>query len=161
MAEDTPGTPRAKTYPLATQKVADAWAMRVRGADWATIARTVGYSNPQNAMRAVRRFAGRLPEPTAADLRSLWRERLEYLWPMAARDVENGRPGATRAAVAIAQRAAQLDGLDAPQQLQLTADDAVVERLVSEMMRRTGHEEIEDADVIDLDVLEIEAGDEA
>ncbi|WP_292834922.1 hypothetical protein [Microbacterium sp.] len=152
MADDTLKTHgnRAKYH----QRVADAWAMRVRGADWATIAGATRYSSPQNAMRAVRNYVGKLPAiESSDDLRSLWRERLEYLWPLAARDAEAGRPGALRAAVAVSQRAAQLDGLDAPQRFEITPGEADLERLVDEIVRRSGHEEILEADVIDLDVV--------
>lgn len=106
----------------AMQRVADAWAMRVRGATWDEVASAVGYANGPNALRAVRNFAGKLPELEASELRSLWRERMEFLWPVAVRDVEGGKPGAMRAAVAVAQRAAQLDGLDQPQRIELNAD---------------------------------------
>lgn len=160
MAKDTPGTPHRKVYAPAMQKVADAWAMRVRGADWATIARTVGYSSPQNAMRAVRRFAGKLPEPTAPELRSLWRERLEYLWPHAARDAELGRPGALRAAVAIADRASKLDGLDAPQRFEVTPDAAAFDALVDRLVAAQGGEVVEADDIVELTMIEPLSGGE-
>ena len=139
------------------QKVADAWAMRVRGADWATIAGAVGYASPQNAMRAVRNYAGRLPELTMPELRSMWRERLEALWPIAFADVERGKRGATRAAVAIAQRAAALDGLDAPARMQVEASaaelDAMVRVLLTQVPDRAIEasiwDEAEDAEVLE------------
>lgn len=136
------------------QRVADAWAMRVRGADWASIATAVGYSSPQNAMRAVRTYVGKLPViESSDDLRSLWRERLEYLWPLAARDVEAGRPGALRGAVAVVQRAAQLDGLDAPTRFEVTPGEAELERMVVAYVERMGGTPVEDADVLELEVL--------
>jgi hypothetical protein len=156
MGNDTSRTRHRKREAKAMQRVADAYAMRIRGADWATIAHTVGYANPQNAMRAVRNYTGGLPELAPEELRSMWRDRLEYLWPLALRDVENSRPGATRAAVAIAQRAAQLDGLDAPQQVEISPGEETLDRLIATMLKRAGHEEIIDADVIEWDVAPAE-----
>lgn len=144
------------------QRVADAWSMRVRGATWDEIAAALGYANGPNALRAVRNFAGSLPQPEMPELRSLWRERLEFLWPIAARDVEAGKPGAMRAAVAVAQRAAQLDGLDAPQRVQVeSADAAELAAMVGALLAAQGSdadvlessiwdgEEIEDGEVVD------------
>jgi hypothetical protein len=144
------------------QRVADAWSMRVRGADWATIATATGYANAQNAMRAVRTYAGSLPVIDAReDLRSLWRERLEHLWPLAVRDAEAGRPGALRASVAVAQRAAQLDGLDEPQRVHVTPGEEDLDRMVQRLIAMSGQTIVDDAEVIELDVIEvreIEAG---
>ncbi|MBD3941683.1 hypothetical protein IF188_08250 [Microbacterium sp. NEAU-LLC] len=143
------------------QKIADAYAMRIRGATWDEIARAVGYANPQNAMRAVRRYVGTLPRPEMGELRSMWRDRLEYLWPLATRDVEAGKPGAVRAAVAVAQRAAQLDGLDAPTRFEVTPTEEQYEALVTEVLRARGVEELTEydilaieADVVDADVVD-------
>jgi AraC-like DNA-binding protein len=137
------------------QKIADAWAMRIRGATWAEIAAAVGYASPQNAMRAVRRYAGTLPEPSMPELRSLWRERLEYLWPLAARDVEAGKPGATRAAVAIAQRAAAMSGLDAAQKVTIDFNDREVQAQLFQWLNITPDQlEIEGEVIDDADVVE-------
>ncbi|MBD3941642.1 hypothetical protein IF188_08035 [Microbacterium sp. NEAU-LLC] len=163
MGTDTPQTPApAKVYAGSLQKVADAYAMRIRGAEWATIAAAVGYANPQNAMRAVRNYVGRLPQPQMPELRSMWRDRLEWLWPIAARDVEAGKPGAMRAAVAVAQRAAQLDGIDAPQTVRVeSADAAELAAMVAALLAANGGDvgeleasmwggdDIEDAEVVD------------
>lgn len=146
-------TPRRINAPAA-QRVADAWAMRVRGAGWAEIATAVGYANPQNAMRAVRNYVGKLPEPSRSDLRSMWRERLEFLWPLAARDVEAGKSGAVRSAVALAQRAAQLDGLDAPQRVQIDASDAEIDALVNQILELEGVTPVRELDILDAEVID-------
>ena len=143
------------------QRVADAYGMRVRGAGWAEIATACGYSTPQNAMRAVKNYTGTLPVIESTEgLRSLWRDRLEHLWPLAVRDAEGGRPGAMRAAVAVADRAAKLDGLDAPTRYELTPDEARLEQLVGELLHRSGRPMIEDADVLELEVLDDDEDDE-
>ncbi|WP_341942336.1 hypothetical protein [Microbacterium sp. LWH10-1.2] len=136
------------------QRVADAWALRVRGSTWDEIAAAVGYANGPNALRAVRNYVGRLPEPSMPELRSLWRERLEFLWPVAVRDAESGKPGAMRAAVAVAQRAAQLDGLDQPQRVEVNASAAEIAQLVNLLSRSQGG--ATEADVFELDVIDAE-----
>jgi len=155
MSSDTRMTPRKVNAPAA-QRVADAWAMRVRGAGWNEIALALGYANPQNAMRAVRNYVGKLPEPSAPELRSMWRERLEYLWPIAARDAEAGKSGAVRAAVAVAQRAAQLDGLDAPQHFQIDPSSEELDRLVAELLAFKGLTPVREFDILDAEVIEDE-----
>lgn len=135
----------------AMQRVSDAWAMRIRGATWDEIAADVGYANAPNAVRAVRNFAGTLPEPSNPELRSLWRERLEYLWPLAARDVEAARPGAIRAAVAIADRAAKLDGLDAPSRLEVSASVQELNEIAAAMITRERGDS--EADIFDAEVI--------
>lgn len=155
MSTDKQMTTRAR-HPnaKATQRVADAWAMRIRGATWDEVATAVGYANGPNALRAVRNYVGTLPEPTMPELRSLWRERLEFLWPLAVRDVENGKPGATRAAVAVAQRAAQLDGLDQPQRVELTGGAEELDRMVRVLLAAQGSDYVEEASIWDAEVVD-------
>lgn len=143
------------------QRAAEAWHLRVLGKTWDEIARTVGYANDANAIRAVRKFAGRLPAPSAEETRTIWRERMEHLWSIAARDAAAGRPGALRAGVAVAQRAAALDGLDEPTRVAVGPDDEFLDQIVSRIAAAAGHEEILEADVLELEVLPaVEAGDD-
>lgn len=136
------------------QRVADAYGMRVRGAAWAEIAQATGYSTPQNAMRAVKSYTGKLPRIESTDqLRSLWRDRLEFLWPLAVRDAEAGRPGAMRAAVAVVDRASRLDGLDAPTRFEVSPDEMALQGIVDELLARGGQVAPIEAEVIDLEVL--------
>lgn len=135
----------------ALQRVVDAWAMRIRGATWDEIAQALGYANGPNALRAVRNFAGRLPEPSVPELRSLWRERLEFLWPLAARDVEDGKPGAVRAAVAVADRASRLDGLDAPTRVEVSATVQELNAIARELIAAEGASGDVEADLWTLD----------
>lgn len=133
------------------QRAAEGWHLRVMGRTWQQIADALGYANPSNAHRAVMRFAGTIPDPKPDTLRELWRARMELLWTHAQRDAETGRPGALRAGVAIADRASKLDGLDAPTRVSITPGEIELERIVNDLLRRGGHEEIEEAEVIDMD----------
>jgi hypothetical protein len=91
--------------------------LRVAGASWRQVCEIVGYSNEANAVRAVRRYFGRLPQPDHEELRGLWRERHELLWRQTQDSIREDKPGALRAGVAVARSAAQLDGLDRPAEL--------------------------------------------
>ncbi|MGN7977476.1 hypothetical protein ACTJJ4_07880 [Microbacterium sp. 22195] len=146
----TTRTPHANAK--AMQRVADAWAMRVRGATWDEVAEAVGYANGPNALRAVRNFVGGLPELQTSELRSLWRERMEFLWPIAVEDAKSGKPGAMRAAVAVAQRAAQLDGLDQPQRVEVSADAGELSQMVHALLAAKGAGATE-ADIFDAEIV--------
>lgn len=145
----------------AMQRAAQAYHLRIVGRTWTEIAAEVGFANDANAIRAVRRFAGRLPDPSPEETRTVWRDRMEHLWSLAARDAETGRPGALRAGVAIADRAARLDGLDAPTRVHVTPGAAELDEIVARLLRMGGVEEIVEADVIELDVIESRRFDES
>lgn len=136
------------------QRAARGWHLRVTGQTWQQIADELGYASQQGAHRAVMRFAGTIPDPRPDDLRAMWRARMEHLWRFAARDAEAGRPGALRAGVAIADRAGKLDGLDAPMRLAVSPDEQQLEEMVEILLARSGQQRIEEADVVELTVLE-------
>jgi len=75
------------------------------------------YANTPNALRAVREYAGSLSTPTHDELRAMMRARSEAIWQQAFADVLQQRPGSVRAAVAVLQRQALLDGLDVPRRV--------------------------------------------
>lgn len=138
----------------AMQRVADAWAMRVRGATWHEIATALGYANGPNALRAVKNYVGTLPQPETTELRSMWRERLETLWPIALADAKASKPGAMRAAVAVAQRAAQLDGLDQPTRVEVSADAGELDAMVRALLVAKSGELEAEAEVWDAEVVD-------
>jgi hypothetical protein len=135
----------------ALQRASEGWALRVQGKTWQQIANAVGFASAQGAHRAVMRFAGTIPDPDPSVLKKMWRARLDRLYALADRDAEAARPGALRAASAIAQRAAAMDGLDAPTQLNLTADAAELDRMVQVLFAATTSESAREADVFDDD----------
>jgi hypothetical protein len=136
----------------ALERAERAWAMRAGGESWDTITRQLGFANKQNTMRAVRNFAGTMPTPERGALRTLWQERTELLWKEALQDVYDRRPGAVRAAVAVAQRASALFGLDAPQQVQVSTPEAdEFNRLVSAVFHHRNPELPQEADIFALE----------
>jgi len=141
----------------AIQKAARGWHLRVIGRTWAQIADEVGYANPANAHRAVSRFAGSAPDPELTMLKKLWRERMEHLYSLAARDAEEARPGALRAGVAIAQRAAALDGLDTLQRVELAVDTSELNAMVHALLVTSSvaleADVFDDAEVVDAELV--------
>ena len=98
----------------AAQRAMRAWTARVCGATWQEAAQIAGFTDQHNAIRAVSNYFGSLPSPELSDLRHLWRPRCELLWAQAVIDIREQRPGAITAGVRVTERAAKLDGLDAP-----------------------------------------------
>ncbi|NNU28455.1 hypothetical protein [Isoptericola sediminis] len=96
-----------------------AWTARVAGATWDQVAQVTGYHDRATAHRAVKDYFGQVPRQDAEMTRAMWRERMEVLWRQVVRDASQQKPGAIRAGVAVAQRAAAMDGLDAPQEVRV------------------------------------------
>lgn len=115
MDDETPRRVNAE----AAARAERAAELRVAGATWSQIAAQTGYRHATHCRRAVMNHLGQLPQPDREASREVWRRRVEALWSEAYRDVLDRRPGAVRAAAAVSQRAAALDGLDAPTHLQL------------------------------------------
>ena len=151
--------PSAVVRADAAQRAQRAWTARVSGSTWAEAAKVAGYADAATACRGVKTYFGSLPVVERDDLRDVWRARMELLWRYAARDAKSGKAGALRAGAAIAQRAAAMDGLDAPTQLNLTTVDAgELAAMVDVLLRANGGQEIEaniwDVDPIDAEVIE-------
>ncbi len=153
MGEKQLKTSRVATRADAATRAHRAWAARVAGGNWAEVAEVCGFASPGNACRAVRAYFGQLPELDRDELRGLWRERHEVMWRQSQRAVRDEKPGALRAAVAVARSAAQLDGLDAPSRVELVTPDAeAFERAVDMLVlsaRSVG--DTEEADIFELE----------
>lgn len=157
---DDTSTPR-RVNAEAAGRAQEAAALRVQGLDWATIAARCGYSHPNSAGRAVREYLGHLPQPDREEARQVWRARIELLWEEAMEDVHTRRPGAVRAAAALAQRAAQLDGLDQPSRVEFYAPSeveysAVLNRMLQLDREHRGVQALE-ADPFDPEFLYVDA----
>ncbi|WP_183093317.1 hypothetical protein [Nocardioides stalactiti] len=111
--------PVRKVRADARERAEQVWAMRLGGATWDQCAKTVGLATPQSAMRCVRETYGEVPQIDREELRHLWRERTEVLWRQAMRDVLDRRQGAVIAATKVASLASFLDGLGAPQRVEV------------------------------------------
>lgn len=154
-----PPEPVKKVRADALERAERAWNVRVLGASWEQAARVAGYADPSNAIRAVRSVYGSLPEVERSEARRLWRDRMEVLWRQVVQDVHERVPGATTAAVRIADRAARLDGLDEPSRLSITPSDAELQQFVVTVIEARGGAAIpaEDdifGDIVDAEVVE-------
>jgi hypothetical protein len=125
---------------VAADRAIKAWHARVLGMDWAAAARYAGYADAATACRGVHNFFGKLPQIDTDERRRLWQDRLEYLWRNVVHELQEtpaGRnAGNLRAATAIAQRAAALDGLDQPSRLEVYRPDDAEKIAVVAALRR-------------------------
>jgi hypothetical protein len=154
-----PPEPVKKVRADAMARAERAWNARVLGASWEQAATIAGYSDASNAIRAVRSVYGSLPAIERDEARRLWRDRLEVIYRQVLKDVHDRIPGATTAAVRIADRAARLDGLDEPARLSITPSDGELQRFVSTVIAAQGGRDIPDegdifGDVVDAEIVE-------
>lgn len=153
--------PAKKVRADALERAERAWNVRVVGGSWQAAARAAGYSDTSNAIRAVRSVYGTLPEVERDEVRRLWRDRLELLWQQVVQDVHGRVPGATTAAVRVADRAAKLDGLDEPSRLSITPSDGELQQFVDAVIAAKGGPSLpEEFDVLDVDYTEVDDGEE-
>ena len=129
-----PPEPVMKRRADAMRRADHAWRARVAGATWQDAATIAGYANGENAIRAVRQVYGTLPAIERAELRQLWRDRLELAWRQSARDVAEQRLGAITAAVRVASAACALDGLNEPARVDVLAVTTTLESLTKELI---------------------------
>lgn len=153
-----------RTRADAAERASKAWRMRVAGGGWDEIAKALGMrGGAPAAYRAVKNYFGKVPQPDREMLREIARQRAERLWLRAAAAVEEApSPAAIRAAVAVLERAAKLDGLDAPSRVEVNPDHAEFVVLVEAAARGLGiaapveadifsAEFVEDADIVEDD----------
>lgn len=147
----------------AAAKASKAWALRVAGGSWAEIAQIVGFSDDTAANRAVKNFFGTLPVVDREEQRAMWRARHELLWRQSVKDMNEQRPGSTRAAVAVARSAAILDGLDQPHRIEMSSpSDDELALLIRHLAIAAGGEPTNEADPFDEEIVDAEVvGEEA
>lgn len=151
----TPPEPVKRVRADALERAERVWNARVMGGSWEQAAQIAGYSDPSNAVRAVRSIYGQLPTIERDEQRRLWRDRLEVVYRQVVRDVHDRIPGASTAFVRIADRAAKLDGLDAPTRLSLV--DPTEEQIEAWLTERIGPRHVEEeADIFDVDIVDAE-----
>lgn len=106
---------------------ADALKLKVAGATYDAIARTLHYANPGNAWRDVHMALAAITKEPAEQLKKLELERCDEMllaiWP----SVRKGHLGAIDRALKIMERRARYEGLDAPtkQTVTIISEDIV------------------------------------
>lgn len=135
-ADEKPSARARSTRRESQERARRATVARAAGMSWLDAAEYAGYKSPQAAIHAVDRFTGgKLPAVPVAQLRDKWRARLELLWELTLDEAKRSG-GSARAAVAVVDRAAKLDGLDAPNRVEVDIDfnDLGVQRQLYEFL---------------------------
>lgn len=153
--------PNADLDGKADTKSQSALSLAMMGANWSDIARVVGYASPSHARRAVERAlasASHSPE-TVDHMRQLQDMRLKRLLQAhmgkAINPEDKDQLAYSARALAIIDRISKLHGLDAVQQVQITASDETIQSYVNNLAKLAGIQttsvegEIFDAEVID------------
>lgn len=129
-------TPRGKTTAEAIDRAerrARAVDLRAEGHTLREVAEKLGVS-VSTAASDIDRALAEVPADSVDLLRRLWGQRLDALlravWPSAM----SGNLEAVDKAVKIANRAAKLHGLDAPQQINMSTTGADIEQAVNQFM---------------------------
>lgn len=132
--------------------------MRVAGGSWEDIAKALDMKGGAPAVyRAVKNYFGSVPQPDREMLREIARQRGERLWLRAVAAVEEmPSPAAIRAAVAVLERVAKLDGLDKPTRVSVAPDNETFEALVELAAKGAGIELPEEADIFDAEYVDAE-----
>lgn len=129
-------------------------ALRIEGAPYSEIARTLGYASPALARQAVERsLATTVGSEAREQLRFVEGRRLERLlrslWGKATDETSEEHLAAIRTAVAIIDRHARLYGLDAPTEMVVyTPAASEIEAWVARMAAQVRGELPQEADII-------------
>ena len=123
----------SKEYDRAERK-RNALELRLAGASYRDIAQALDVS-PATAMQDCKEALADIPMQQADEMRTVELSRLDRLqravWPKAVK----GDLQAVDRAIKIIDRRAKLFGLDAPQQVQITANDIDLDAAVDKMLR--------------------------
>lgn len=140
------------------QRAMAAVALRAAGWDYGKIARFHGFANANAARNVVERALADLVQPEdikrMRDLHRLRYDRLlRSVWPKAIDPDKLGHLDYFRAAMAVMDRQATLDGLNAPTQHEIiTPDQRSVIEWVTDMVKRAGYSASAEADIIDVEI---------
>lgn len=136
-------------------------ALRIAGASWSDIARTVGYSSAHRARQAVERALADTaddPEDRAAQRNLADRRLNRLLQSVMGKAVDPMNPDQiafNRQALALVDRIARLHGVDAPTAVEYTTPSAErVAQVVGQVIGLIRTEQAAEADIIDAEIVE-------
>jgi hypothetical protein len=135
--------------------------LKLKGASWSDIARVLEYSSPTQARTAVERAlatASNSPE-SIEQMRTLQRKRYDRLllavMGKALKEDDPNQLAYHARAVAVVDRISALDGLNAAQQVQVTASDETIQAYVANMAKLAGfNTKAIEGEILDADVIE-------
>lgn len=123
--------------------------LRLAGGNLESIGRTVGL-HKSNVSRRIKAALAAIPEPEAAEMRKIENERLNVMQAAIWGKVRKGDYGAVDRVIKISERRSRLNGLDAPQRVDLGAMavdiDAVAREITEALMHRDGEVELPEVD---------------
>lgn len=144
----------------ADTKAQGALLLSIAGASWSDIARQQGYSSPTHARLAVERVLAEAVGPEERDQKRMLQDRrynrlLQSVMSKAV-DPENPNHLAYNArALAIIDRISVLNGLNAPQQVQITPTDQYLHEYLQKMLPEAQKDrDAGEADILDAEILE-------
>lgn len=115
------GQTKAESRAIAHERMMRAFELRKHGATYQAIADAVGYRGPSGAYNALKRMLDGQKREAGKELVQLEVERLDMMLVAIAPAVQNGHLGAIDRALRIAKRRAELLGLDAPKEVDVTS----------------------------------------
>ncbi len=150
----------AKDTEAPRNRAASALQLRIDGAGWGDIARVLDFDTPADARMAVENALANESRSTEDidQIRFLEARRMERILSSLMRRATNPKDpdhlAYARTAMVVIDRHTKLYGADAPQQLNVTYNPAAgqIEQWVSAMARQV-HGEIEEADILDVEVV--------
>lgn len=151
---------KAKDADVPRNRAAAALQLRIDGAGWGDIAKVLDFDTPADARVAVESALAAEAKSTEDidHIRFLEARRMERILSSLMRRATNPKDpdhlAYARTAMVVIDRHTKLYGADAPQQLNVTYNPAVgqIEQWVSAMARQV-HGEIEEADILDVEVI--------
>lgn len=143
-------------------KAEGALFLSLAGASWSDIARQQGYSSPTHARLAVERVLAESVGPEdKAQMREINRRRykrlLQSVMGKAIDPTDKEHLAYNARALAIVDRLGVLDGLNAPQQVQVTPTDQYLSEYLQRMLPEAQRDrDAGEADILDAEVIEDE-----
>jgi hypothetical protein len=136
-------------------------ALKLAGASYSDIATTLNYSTPFRARQAVEFALARTVDDDSVDTVRMWTNKrldrmLRSVFPAATDPKNPDHLGYVKAALAIIDRKAKLNGADAPQVIVHTPATEQVRAWVESMVNQIGGPEqaVQEADIFDAEVVE-------
>lgn len=145
----------------ADTKAQAAFTLKLKGASYADIARVLEYANPKAAKNAVERvLASASNDPESIDHgRIIANRRYERLlmavMSKALKEDDPNHLAYHARAVAVVDRIARINGLDAAQQIQVTVNDDQIREYVANMAKLAGYAtQAIEADILDAEIVD-------
>lgn len=137
MARKTTGTATAKAEAESQELTRRCLELRLAGGSLEAIGKTVGL-HKSNVSRRIKQALQDIPQDEAADLRAIENERLNVMQTAIWQKVRQGEYGAVDRALRISERRSKLNGLDAPQRVDVGAQAVDIEGVARDIMTAFG-----------------------